>query len=417
MSAQIEQNPFAKCDKFADKLIHLCVTGSVACYKSLDLLRAFRRNNIRVSATLSAGARQFLKPMLFKSLGAEPVYGEMFEDENVFAHLEPGQKADALLAAPASANALAKLAAGLADDMFSAQALAFAGPKAMAPAMNPRMWNNAATQANVECLRKRGWALARPGLGDTACGETGRGRLAELPEIYLAALKLLSPQDMECLKVMVTLGPTREPWDGARFWSNPSSGRMGAALATCAWLRGAEVTAICGPAPNIYLPEAIKQIHINTARELLEEAEKIWPLMNMGIFSAAVSDFAPKRPPQGDGVKLKKSAHPEKIEIEFHTNPDILATLSNKRSNHQKVLGFAAEITPDMQSLLPLANLKLNSKKADVIAANRVNPGESAFGADMDSMAVADRTGREEIWQAQNKADVAWELCTWLLRI
>lgn len=418
MNSEIERNPFAKSTKFADKYLHLGISGSIACYRSADLLRDLLKIQMRVSVTLTSGARHFVTSLLFRALGAEPVYGEMFGDErDVFGHLEPGEKADALAIVPASANIIAKLANGLADDMLSAQALAFPGKPLIAPAMNPRMWAHGATRDNIQKLLDRGALLVPPGTGLAACGDEGQGRLAAIPEIFLGILKALSPQDMQSLRVMVTMGPTREKWDGVRFWSNPSSGLMGCALATAAWLRGAEVTAICGPGLNVYLPGSVRRINVTNAKEMLAEAEKIWPDCSLGLFSAAVSDFMPERPENADSLKVKKKDLQQKLSINFSANPDIIKTLcQNKRAN-QKALGFAAEITPDMQSLLPLALGKLNSKNADIIAANRVNPGSGAFGSDMDSMAIIDKAGHSEIWDAQSKADIAWDLCTWLLRM
>ncbi|MDE5879256.1 MAG: bifunctional phosphopantothenoylcysteine decarboxylase/phosphopantothenate--cysteine ligase CoaBC, partial [Desulfovibrio sp.] len=245
MNALWDDTPFAESGTFAGRHLHLGVSGSVACYKAVELLRAWRRLDMEVSATLTAGAQEFVRPLLFASLGASPVYGGMFEPgQDVFAHLEPGRSADAMIVAPASAGLLSRLATGAASDMLSAQALAFAGPLLVAPAMNPRMWAHAATQENVARLRARGVTVVGPDTGAAACGDQGQGRLAGLSAIFLAALRALAPQDMAALRVLVTLGPTREPWDGVRYWSNPSSGRMGAALAACAWLRGATVTCL-----------------------------------------------------------------------------------------------------------------------------------------------------------------------------
>lgn len=417
MSIPIDANPFAICRHFAGSRIHLGVSGSVACYKAMDLLRAWLKIGLDVSATPTAGACQFIGPLLLASLGAKPVYGEMFaHGEDVFAHLEPGMHAQALVVAPASANLIARMAHGVASDMLSSQVVAFDGPIVIAPAMNPRMWANSATRENVDILQRRGAILVAPGKGDTACGETGQGRLAELPEIFLAVLKALSPADMLGKNVLVTLGPTREYWDGVRFWSNPSSGRMGCALATCAWLRGANVTAICGPGVQAYLPRGIKRISVESARDMYCEAEKAWPITNFGIFTAAVADFSPIRPPE-NSIKHHKKDFPTGLEISFENNVDIIATLCAQKTNGQKALGFAAEITPDMQSLLPLAREKLKNKNADIIAGNRVNPGIGAFGAEMDSMAVVDADGQEKIIEEASKADIAWELCTWLLKI
>lgn len=418
MNALWDDTPFTESSKFSGRRLHLGVSGSVACYKAAELLRAWRRLDMQVSATLTAGAREFVTPLLFASLGAAPVYGDMFEPgEDVFAHLEPGRSAEAMLVVPATADVLSRLSAGAASDMLSAQALAFAGPLLVAPAMNPRMWAHAATQENVERLRARGVGIVGPDTGAAACGDEGQGRLAELPAIFFAVLRALAPQDMAGLRVLVTLGPTREPWDGVRYWSNPSSGRMGAALATCAWLRGADVTAVCGPGVRSALPAGVTRRDVTTAREMFDVASELWPQMDMGFFSAAVADFSPERPADGGAGKFKKTGAEEGFSIAFTSNPDILRTLAASRRPGQRVLGFAAEIVPDMDSLLPLARLKLSSKGADAVAANPVNAGQGAFGAAEASMAVADRNGREEIWNARNKADIAWDLCSWLLRI
>lgn len=416
MSMDISDNPFSLSTRFAAKKICMAVTGSVACYKACDLLRAFVRLQIEADITLSRGAREFLSPLLFASLGAGKVYEEMFASgTDPFAHLEPGQKDDAFLLAPASANSLANLAMGSAAEMYSAQALAFTGPIVIAPAMNPRMWGNPATRANVQTLIERKCMLVKPAKGLTACGEEGEGRLAPLPEIFLTLLKALAPQDLSGLKVMVTLGPTREAWDAFRFLSNPSSGRMGAALATAAWLRGAEVTAICGPGLQLYLPSQIKRINVTNAKEMFFEAEKIWPQMDWGLFCAAVGDFAPVRSKGIEGQKIHKSDNVKSIELE--QNPDILASLAKQAKANQKTLGFAAEICPDMASLVPLARQKMLNKGIDLIAANRVNPGEGAFESAENSVVVIDRNGTEESMGPESKADIAWELCTWLSRI
>ena len=206
--------PFDQSTRYERKRLHLGVCGSVACYKAADLLRAWTGMGMHVSATLTPGARRFVAPLLFESLGAVPVYEDMFSPgQDVFSHLEPGQHAQALVVAPASADALFRLAHGAASDMLAAQALAFDGPMVIAPAMNPRMWANPATQANIDILRQRGAHIVIPACGGTACGEQGEGRLAPLHDIFLAALRALSPQDMAGRRVMVTLGPTREAWD------------------------------------------------------------------------------------------------------------------------------------------------------------------------------------------------------------
>lgn len=417
MSAQIEDNPFSRCGLFAGKHLHLGISGSIACYRAADLVRAFTGIGILVSATLSPGAKEFITPLLIRALGAEPVYDGMFNINGVFDHLRPGQEAEAMLVAPASADMLAKMANGIADDMLAAQYLAFPGQVVLAPAMNPYMWANAATIANVKLLRGRGAIIAEPEKGRTACGQEGRGRLAALPEIFLNALRCLSIKDMKGLKVLVTLGPTREAWDGVRFWSNPSTGQMGGALATAAWLRGAEVTAICGPGISVYLPKGIRRLNVTGAREMHEEAVKFWPHSDIAVCSAAVADFAPVPPENGRETKIGKDTLGEGFDMQFRRNPDILATLARSKRPVQKTLGFAAEIAVDLESLLPLARKKRLKKNADIIAGNLVNAEGGAFGAATDRMAVVDRNGREEIWNEMPKAEVAWDLLTWLLKL
>ena len=305
--------PVDQLTRLVNKRLHLGVCGSVACCRAADLLRAWRALDLHVSVTLTPGARQFVTPLLFAALGAAPVYTDMFTPgEDVFAHLEPGQHAHALVVAPASADALARLAHGAANDMLAAQALAFDGPLVLAPAMNPRMWAHPATQANAALLQERGAQIVRPGCGGTACGDQGEGRLAPLTDIFLAGLRALAPQDMAGKKVLVTLGPTREAWDGVRYWSNPSTGLMGAALAVCAWLRGAAVTAVCGPGVSYALPRDLDRRDVTNAREMHAVAAALWPGMDMGIFTAAVADFSPK--PLGPH-KFKKAASRLKADL------------------------------------------------------------------------------------------------------
>lgn len=403
---------------FAGRRLHLGVCGSVACYKAADALRALLKMGVHVSVTLTRGARRFVTPGLFEALGALPVYTDAGADrdsfgEEAFAHLEPGQRAEAMLIAPATADALARLAGGRACDMLSAQALAFDGPLLAAPAMNPRMWANPATQDNVALLRRRGVRVLTPESGVMACGDEGRGRLASLDEILLAALRALAPQDMAGRRVMTTLGPTREPWDGVRFWSNPSSGRMGAALATAAWLRGAEVDAVCGPGCPP-LPEGVRRHDVRSAREMFEVARELWKDADLGAFCAAVADFSPV--PYGE-AKFKKADGAGGFSVNFTPNPDILRTLSLSRREGQKALGFAAETAPDMDALMALVRGKRERKQADLLAGNAVNAPGCGFGTDDNSMAVQDKNGREEIWPSQSKADVAWKLWSWLLSV
>ena len=392
------------------KRVHLGVCGSISAYRAPDILRNLRRAGMACSVTLTPSAARFIAPLTFQSLEAAPVYTSMFDDREApspFAHLEPGQIAHAMLIAPASATTLARLAAGLGDELLACQALAFPGPLVLAPAMNPKMWEHAATRANVDLLRARGAVIVGPGWGHTACGELGQGRLAELDAIHVAVLRALSPQDMRGKRVMITLGPTRESWDGLRYWTNPSSGVMGASLAVAAWLRGAEVDAVCGPGcPQ--LPEGIARHDVYNADQMADKAGELWPRADVGIFAAAVADFKPE-PPSETG-KFKKSSAPDGFSVRFTPNRDILATLSANRRPEQQVVGFCAE-SGDLEAA---ARGKLLSKKAHLIVGNLIADG---FATARNTTFVTDVHGRSEHWDDRPKTEIAWNVLSWLLSL
>ena len=388
---------------FLGSRVHLGVTGSIAAYKALDLLRLLLGAGCSVSATLTASAQRFVTPLSFRSLGADPVYAGMFEEgESPFGHLGPGKTAQAMVIAPASANTLARLANGLADDMLSCQALAFPGPLVLAPAMNPAMWAAPATRENWARLLARGVIGVEPEAGPVACGDQGKGRLAALPEIHAAVLRALSPQDLAGKRVLVTLGPTRESWDPVRFWSNASSGLMGACLAVAAWLRGAEVTAVAGPV-DLELPRGIRRVDVTTAAQMHAACLDLWPDMDIGCLTAAVSDFRPE--PFGD-KKFKKDKAKDGLSVQFLANPDILKDLGSRKKKGQTLIGFAAETS----DLAPQAKAKLKAKNLDLVVANRVDRPDSGFGGPLNTVCVLDRQGRLEHWPALPKTEVAWRV-------
>ncbi len=396
----------------AGKRLHLGVCGSVAAYKSADLVRAWQDAGIGVSATLTASACRFLQPLTLEALGASPVYGAMFGGQTPFEHLEPGQVTHALVVAPASADILARVAQGRADDMLAAQILAFDGPLVMAPAMNPRMWHNQATQANVALLRERGVMFVGPEQGRVACKDEGRGRLADVRSIFLAGLKALTPQDMEGCSLLLTIGPTRERWDDVRFWTNGSTGVMGACLAVGAWLRGAQVHALCGPV-DLWLPPSgedglFHRHDVESAAQMLEKAQELWPGVQAGIFTAAVADYRPE--PHGPG-KFKKNLAGEGFSLRFLPNQDILRLLASERGAGQKVVGFAAESVPNAEALTHAVRRKLVSKGADMVVGNRISDG---FSRGNNRVFVADIRGREEHWPDLPKPEVAWKILHWL---
>ena len=396
---------------FAGRRVHLGVCGSVAAYKAIELARLFQKADMFVSSTITEAACQFISPLTFEGIGASPVYTKMFDDtqNSCFSHLDPGFVADVFVLAPASATTLARLATGMADTMLAAQSLAFHGPLVLAPAMNPRMWGHPATQANVALLQQRGATVVGPAGGNVACGEEGVGKLEDINTIFLHTLKALSPQNLAGKSVLVTLGPTREQWDGVRFWSNPSTGHMGGVLALAAWLRGASVVAVAGPGTKP-LPKGIHTVPVTSAKEMFAAAEAHWHKADIGIFTAAVADFSPV--PFGP-AKFKKTTASQDLTVQFTPNKDILATLSLAKSNNQKVLGFAAE-TDNMQER---TRGKLLAKKAHLMAGNTIGVPGSGFGSTTNTMFVVDANGKEEHWENMSKADIAWRLLDWLLTL
>lgn len=390
-------------DTFRGERVHLGVCGSVAAYKALEITRALFHLEMQVEVTLTAAATQFVTPMAFRAAGAAAVHTTPFQPDTPFQHLEPGELTRAVAVVPATANILAKMAHGLADDLLSTQLLACPGPVLVAPAMNPRMWQAQATQANVQILRQRGTRFVGPESGAMACGDVGTGRLAPVEEIFVEILRLLSPQDLAGKRVLVTLGPTREYFDPARFWSNPSTGTMGASLAVAAAVRGAEVTAVCGPV-DIALPYSVRRICVTSAQEMFTAAMDLFPHTDYALCTAAVADFRPPR------QETKYSKDGQGLSLTFTPNPDILATMGQTKAPHQRLLGFAAE-TGD---LTIAAATKLARKQADLMAANPIGQAGAGFASTTNRIVVMDRAGRTESWPVLPKTEVAWRLLTWL---
>ncbi len=388
--------------------LHLGVCGSIAAYKALDLLRLFVAAGMRVTCTLTSSAQQFIQPLSFSSLGADCVDTGMFAGHAPeFAHLAPGRSSRAMVIAPATANTLARLAHGLADEMLSCQALSFPGSIVLAPAMNPNLWHAPPTQANVALLKERGHVFVGPVSGNVACGDTGKGRLAPLEEIFLASLKAMTPQDMQGQRVLLTLGPTREHWDAVRFWSNPSTGTMGASLAVAAWLRGAEVTAVCGPGTP-WLPAGVLRVDVGSAAQMLDACIQAWPNSDIGCCTAAVADF---RPAQFSEQKRKKATMGSELAIPFSSNADILATLGQSKQPGQRLVGFAAE-TGDLEDQ---ARDKLARKSLDMIIANRIDQPDAGFATATNKVFVLGADGRQEHWPLLPKPEIAWRIWDWLL--
>ncbi|MEI6513333.1 MAG: bifunctional phosphopantothenoylcysteine decarboxylase/phosphopantothenate--cysteine ligase CoaBC [bacterium] len=372
----------------AGKRILLGICGSVAAYKAADVARDLMRHGADVHVVLTVHGRWFVTPALFEALTGHPVTIDSFDEPEPgkIAHLELPRNTDLFLVAPATAHTMAKFANGLADDMLSTALLANTSPVLLAPAMNPRMWANPATQANVEALRLRGFSFVEPAYGIMACGDEGEGRLADVSDIVSAAQQLLShSKDMQGKRVLITAGPTREPIDPVRFLGNRSSGKMGYALAKAAKSRGASVTLISGP--TALSPEAgIEVVNVETAAQMKEAVEKHFNDCDIFISAAAVSDFRP-----ANYLEAKKKRNGSSWTVELVPNEDIVAAMSSKKKA-QIVVGFAAETS----DLLENASKKLRSKNLDLIAANDVTEPGSGFETDTNRLTLLYPDGRQD---------------------
>lgn len=393
---------------FVGHRVHLGVTGSVAAYRAVEIMRRLQRAGIDVGVTLTAAAQEFIRPLQFRCLTQAPVFSSLFAaDQAQFAHLEPAQNAQVFVVAPSTANTLARHANGLGDDLLSTQLLAFSGQVIHAPAMNPRIWNSPAVQRNMDILRDRGIVFVDPEHGTMACGESGMGRLAETEEIFLAALKALTPQDMAGQRVLVNLGPTWEHIDPVRILTNRSSGTMGASIALAAWLRGAEVTVVRGPTRSLWFPRFFAPIDVQTAKEMHAACLDLATGMNVICLTAAVSDYSPV---DVSLTKLKKQVLGQSFTLYMSGNPDILADIGKLKREGQVLIGFAAETSaPDVE-----ARRKLAEKNLDMIVANRVDDQGIGFGSPNNQVAVFDRTGRSEIWPILPKPEIGMRLFDWV---
>ncbi|EHJ48436.1 phosphopantothenoylcysteine decarboxylase/phosphopantothenate/cysteine ligase [Solidesulfovibrio carbinoliphilus subsp. oakridgensis] len=396
---------------YMGRRVHLGVTGSVAAFKALPLLRRLLATGASVGVTLTEAAGRFVTPLSFEALGADPVYTDMFSPEAAqFAHLAPAQAADVLAVVPATADVMARLAHGLAGDLLACQALAFEGPLVVAPAMNPRLWRAAATKANWQTLLSRGVIGVAPDCGEMACGESGQGRLAPEEAIFAAILKALTPQDLAGKRVLVGLGPTREYFDAARFWSNPSTGRMGASLALAAWLRGAAVTVVTGPVSWWY-PEDVAVVPVTSAAQMYEACLEAWTGgCDIGVMAAAVADFSPI--PHPGGGKFKKNEAKDGSPVVFTATRDILAAMGAKKTPGQYLVGFSAET----DNLLENARGKLVRKRCDLMIANPIGRADAGFASPGNEALALAADGRQESWGNIPKTEMAWKIWDFTIR-
>ncbi len=377
------------------KRVLLGVTGGIAAYKSPDLVRRLREQGAEVQVVLTAGAREFVTPMTFQAVSGREVRSDLWdpEAEKAMSHIELARWADLVVIAPATADFIARLATGQADDLLTTLCLATAAPIALAPAMNRVMWANAATQTNVATLKSRGVHIWGPGEGDQACGEVGAGRMLEPLQLAGLATSVIAPAGpLAGKRVLLTAGPTRERIDPVRFISNRSSGKMGFAVAAAAREAGADVTIVCGPV-SIATPPGVKRIDVESAADMLNAVMKNIDGVDIFVATAAVADYRPASPVE---CKIKKTS--ESMDLKMERTIDILATVA-ARPARPFVVGFAAET----DSVEQYARQKLLKKNLDMIAANEVGH-DKVFEKDDNALLVLWRDGRRELPHAPKVA-------------
>ncbi len=390
-----------------NKSVLMIIGGGIAAYKSLELIRLLKARSIGVRAIMTKAAEEFVTPLSVASLSGEKVHSALFNltDEVEMGHIELSRSADLVVVVPATADLMAKMAAGLANDLASTTLLATDKKVLIAPAMNVRMWLHAATQRNIATLENDGIQFVGPNEGDMACGEFGAGRMAEPVEILAAIEKLLSPtiQLLKGKKILVTAGPTREPIDPVRYISNHSSGKQGYAIAEAARNMGADVTLVSGPV-SLAPPTGMTFLNVQTADEMLNACEGVYDVV---ICAAAVADW---KVAEVSSNKIKKNKISGVPSLSFIENPDILATLSKAGKSRAKlVVGFAAET----EDVVLNGKAKLARKGCDLIIANDVSETSGVFGGDKNIVHLVSAKGVED-WPRLSKIEVAQRLMAYV---
>ena len=387
----------------SDKRILLVIGGGIAAFKSLDLIRRLRDQGATVIPVLTRAAEEFVTPLSASALAAEKVYRDLFDltDEAEMGHIELSRAADLVVVAPATADLMAKMAAGLANDLASTLLMATDKRVLIAPAMNVRMWEHAATRRNLALLQGDGVLVVGPDEGPMACGEFGPGRMAEVPDIVEAVRAALTDGPLSGKHVLVTSGPTHEPIDPVRYIANRSSGAQGAALAAALRDLGARVSFVTGPA-SVAPPPGVDVIRVETASEMLAATEAALPA-DAAVFAAAVADW---RVANAADRKMKKTENSALPELEFAENPDILKTVAGMEEGRPRlVVGFAAE-THDVAAN---ATAKRSRKGCDWIVANDVSPETGIMGGSENKVSIITGGGAED-WPRLSKAETARRL-------
>ena len=364
--------------------ILLGVSGSIAAYKAVNLLRTFVSLGADVSVVMTESATRFITPLTFEALSKHPVITDLFTNHQEMQHLTLPESADIIVLAPCTANTIAKSALGLADDLLSTLLLTTNRPIVMAPAMDGEMWDHPATQGHVQTLRKRGITVLNPETGELASGKIGQGRLPDEETIVSAIWEVFrSSKNLLGRRVLISAGPTREPIDAVRFISNGSSGKMGYALARAAQSQGAEVLLVSGPT-SLETPRGVEFVSVNTAEEMYQALLARFASCDILIMAAAVGDF---RPQHASEAKFKKHTwQGEPLELEQTT--DILSALSAQRT-HQILVGFAAET----ENMLENGSEKLRKKHLDMVVVNQIGGSESAFNSETNEVSLLTRQG------------------------
>ena len=388
-----------------EKSALLIIGGGIAAYKSLELIRRLREREFRVRAILTRAGSEFVTPLSVSALSEEKVFQDLFSliDEAEMGHIQLSRAADVVVVAPATANLMAKLAGGHADDLASTALLATDKPVLFAPAMNVRMWKHAATQRNLVQLKKDGIAFVGPNDGEMACGEYGPGRMAEPSEIVAAIEKLVvqsASGPLSGIRALVTAGPTHEPLDPVRFIANRSSGKQGYAIAGAFAEAGAETILVSGPV-EIAPPERVKLFRVETAREMMAACDSVLPV-DVAVCTAAVADW---RPETAANNKIKKQDAGAARSVSLVANPDILASISQGPKRPSLVVGFAAET----ENVVAHAKSKLARKGCDWIVANDVSPSTGIMGGDRNRVHLITRAVQED-WPELDKAEVGRRL-------
>lgn len=383
------------------KEIIIGVSGGIAAYKAVEVLRLVVRSGGGVRVVMTRSAMSFVGPMTFEALSGRPVCFDLFNqsgDKGTIRHIDWAQAADAVVIVPATGNIIGKIANGIADDALTTLLMAAVCPILVCPAMNTHMYESRPVQRNIERLRGDGLMIVAPGAGEMACGTVGPGRLAEPADILDALETALTPKDFAGKRILVTAGPTRELMDPVRFISNPSSGKMGYAAAKAAARRGAEVVLVSGPV-NLAPPAGVKTVRIVSALEMAEAVFDRMDEVDIVIKTAAVADYRPKYPARR---KIKKEDGAAHKTVEFEKNPDILKTLGEQKT-HQILVGFAAET----ENLAAHASDKMDRKNLDMIVGNLVGGPNSGFESDTNQATFFYRNGDTETPPLMEKTDLA----------